>query len=68
MLGPTGKFPHGKLNRKDKGEVVIAIKLDHKAKTVVLDFGIELDWIGFGPDEAEAFGEAMISAAQALRD
>ncbi len=58
-LGATGKFPMGKLNDDDEGEIKIAI--GHQDGKVVLDFGTPIHWIGFTPSQA-------IEIVEALRD
>ena len=60
-LGPTGKFPEGKLADIDEGEIRIAISL-RKGK-VVLDFGSPVTWIAFGPEQAEQIGQMLIERA-----
>jgi len=67
MLGPTGRFPRGRLNRKDRGELSLAIGLNEAKHTVELHFGTELTWLGLGPDEAEVLGRALLEGAAKLR-
>lgn len=60
-LGATGEFPQGKLNDDDEGELRMAIIT--KEKTVIIDFGKPVHWLGMSRDEARAFGELIIQKA-----
>jgi len=50
-LGATGKFPEGKLNEQDKGEIRFAVMGDAKGN-VVLYFGRDVTWIAMPPETA----------------
>ena len=54
-LGPTGQYPYGKLNPDDEGEIRIAIAHDPHNRTVVIDFGKPVAWIGLPPQHAREF-------------
>lgn len=41
-LGATGKFPQGKLNARDEGELTIAVGI--KDGVVMIDFGKPVKW------------------------
>ena len=60
-LGATGNYPQGKLNNDDEGELRMAIV--SKGKTVVIDFGKPVHWLGMSREEARAFGELIIQKA-----
>lgn len=49
-VGATGRFPQGKLNANDEGELAMAIT--HKDGKVIIDFGKPTAWIGFDPQQA----------------
>ena len=49
-LGATGKFPEGQLNKNDEGELKIGIT--KFGGNVIIDFGKQIAWIGFSPDQA----------------
>lgn len=54
-LGPTNKFPKGKLNKNDEGQIKIAIGIDETKegdKTIVMNFGKPIAWIGFTAKDA----------------
>lgn len=60
-LGATGKFPDGKLNDDDEGEIQIG--LTEKDGVVVLDFGKPVSWVGFSKEQAKEIGQMLIDKA-----
>ena len=50
FLGPTGKFPDGKLTEKDEGEIAFAVL--RKDGKVVIDFNSQVTWVGMSPEQA----------------
>lgn len=55
------KYPNGKINDTDQGELRIAI---YKEKgEIILNFGKDLSWIGFGKVEALALAKLLIQKA-----
>lgn len=56
-LGPTKKFPEGKLNDKDEGEIKIAIGISNGK--VVINFGSPVAWIGFSAQQARQIAESL---------
>lgn len=65
-LGATGKFPEGKLNADDEGELQFAIAADKKNKVVIIDFGKEVAWLGMPKDVAIAFANSVLEKAEEL--
>jgi hypothetical protein len=63
-LGPTGKFPQGKLNESDEGELIVA--LSSEKNMVRIDFGTPCAWVCLPPDDALAFAYAIIGRARAM--
>jgi hypothetical protein len=63
-IGSTSKFPQGKLKSDDEGELRMAIF--EKEGNIVIDFGKDLSWIGFGKKEAIELGELLINKAKNL--
>lgn len=63
-LGATNKFPQGKLNKDDEGELRMAV-FERNGK-IIIDFGKDLNWIGFGKEEAQSLGELLINKAKNL--
>ena len=49
-LGATGMFPAGKLTPDDRGELRFAI--GEEAGKIILNFGVEVSWIAFTPEQA----------------
>ena len=66
-LGATGKFPHGKINNNDEGEIQFSLAVDHEAQTVLLDFGKPVLWLGLPRKEAIELGTLLIKSAQELK-
>lgn len=58
-FGATGKFPEGKLNATDEGEIQFGIAADVAANTVVLNFGTPVVWLGLTPDQAIAIADSL---------
>lgn len=67
-LGPTGTFPRGKLNEDDEGGLQLAVASDKSSKTVIVDFGKPVVWIGLGPEEALALAAMLERRAKELTD
>jgi len=61
MLGATGQFPRGKINRLDEGQIKFAMAADHETETILINFGKPIAWLGMTADEA-------IDISNALRD
>ena len=62
-LGPTGDFPHGKLNAQDEGGLTMAIGLADDGKTVTIDFGKKIAWFGLPKEQAIAFAMTILKHA-----
>lgn len=60
-LGPTGRFPEGKVRDDDQGELRAALGVE-KGK-VVIDFGKEISWVSLGPGQARALAVELIRLA-----
>lgn len=63
-LGPTGKFPDGKLNPTDRGEIAIAVGAEQG--NVVLNFGVPTIWIGLPPTQAREVAAMMVKHADSI--
>ena len=66
-LGATGQHPRGKLADGDEGEIQIAVGNDPKTRTVLLNFGKDISFIGFSPEQALEVAEALQKHALAVR-
>jgi hypothetical protein len=63
-LGPTGKYPEGKLIAEDRGELRIGLFVHQSS--IVLDFGSEISWFAMNPDMARRMGEQLIQMAKTV--
>ncbi len=59
-LGSTGKFPAGKLDPTDEGELTMAIAYDKPNGVVRLDFGKPVAWLALYPRQAIEFAERVL--------
>ena len=57
QIGPTRKFPEGKIHKSDEGEIGIGITAQ-KGK-VILEFGTNIHWIGFPPILARDLAKSL---------
>lgn len=62
--GGTGKFPTGKLNNEDKGELEMEVYVAHNC--VIVNFGRELSWIGLSAEQAGDMAKLLIEKASEL--
>lgn len=63
-FGPTGTFPRGKFDADDEGALVIGIAT--RDKTVVINFGSPVAWIGMPKENAIAFAKTILEHAEKL--
>ena len=66
MLGPTGRFPGGKLTENDEGEIAFAVGV--LKEKVVVNFGAPIASLGMSPDEAEKLAILLIRRAGQARN
>lgn len=62
-LGATGKYPAGKLNAKDAGEIRFSIGTSMDRKRVVMNFGKTVRWVAMERNQAIDVGKALIKSA-----
>lgn len=60
--GATGRFPSGKLNKEDEGELRMATTID--GDTFILNFGKPVVWIGLKSIQAQELGEKLLEFAK----
>jgi hypothetical protein len=65
-LGGTGDFPRGKLNASDEGGLMVAIGA--RDRTVIIDFGKSIVWIGLDKQQALQFAETIRKKAESISD
>jgi hypothetical protein len=63
QLGPTGKFPDGKICEDDQGELRFAVSSDIQRKLVVFQFGELVSWVGFPPGQAREIAKRLLDHA-----
>ena len=61
LFGETGKFPRGKLNEHDEGEIQFGVTAH--GGTVILAFGKEVAWLGMPPQVARQLARTLIERA-----
>lgn len=64
-LGPTGRYPQGKLFANDDGELRVGIA-KHQGK-IIVNFGVSITFLAMTRQEALAFAEALTRQAQGGR-
>ncbi|MCZ7645257.1 MAG: hypothetical protein M5U26_08235 [Planctomycetota bacterium] len=67
QFGPTGKFPGGKLNEVDQGEIRFGVGADQSHNLVRLDFGKGVRWICLSRNQALDLGHSIIEEALKLK-
>ncbi len=63
-LGPTGRFPLGKLQPDDRGELACAITT--KNGQVMLQFGTSVTWLSLPPEDARRLALVLIEKADSI--
>lgn len=59
LLGATGQFPEGKLNKDDEGEIRFVVGHSPEGQ-VILDFGKEVKWLGMPPEGARQLAAILL--------
>jgi len=65
-FGPTGKFPDGKLDPSDEGELAIGIATDKKNGVIRIHFGKPIAWFALKKDEAMRLSKWIAERAEDL--
>ena len=63
---PTGKFPNGRLNNYDEGELAIAVTADQANGVIIIDFNKEIGWLGLKPEEAYSLSATLFQKAKEI--
>ena len=63
-IGPTGKYPEGKLGERDEGEIAFAVGAEDGK--IVLNFGKPVAWIGFTPEQAMEIARMIRNKAKRM--
>jgi hypothetical protein len=61
-LGPTGTYPHGKLNQDDEG--ALNFKVGEREGNVTIEFGGPVTWLAMPPEQAVRFAAVLIAKAR----
>lgn len=67
-LGATGRYPEGKLNEHDEGEIAFAVAADLVHKKVLINFGKPVAFLGMTQKQAIELGAMLIAKAGQLGD
>ena len=67
-LGPTGKFPKGKISEHDDGGLKVAIGVDKNHNRIIIDFGTKVSWIGFSAEEAEMLAISLLLNIKKMKE
>jgi hypothetical protein len=62
-FGKTGQFPQGKVCESDEGELTMGVAADIQQRTVVLNFGTPVLWLGLPPAQARELAASLIEKA-----
>lgn len=63
-FGATKKFPEGKLNENDEGEIKFGIT--HAEDRVIMNFNTAVKWIGFTKEQAIQVAETLIKHSKEI--
>ncbi len=66
QLGATGRFPEGKLDPTDEGELAFAVMTDESKGLMILDFGKPVAWLSLTPESAVKLGNTLFKRAKEL--
>ena len=62
-FGATGRFPQGKLNDGDEGELRLGVAYDRLDGIVRVEFGKPVAWLGLPPPQAIQFAKMILANA-----
>lgn len=65
LIGPTGKFPAGKIHPTDAGEIAFSVSV--KSGKIIVAFGAPVAWIGLSTDQADALADLLRQRATQIR-
>lgn len=63
-LGPTGKYPEGKISERDEGEIAFAVGVEQGK--IALNFGKPIAFIAFTPEQAMEIARLIRNKAKRL--
>lgn len=65
-LGATGRFPYGRADADDEGELQMALAADHGNGIVRLQFGKSIGWLGLPSKQARELAAMLNQKADEL--
>ncbi len=65
-IGATGRFPYGKADENDEGELQMALAADHGQGIVRLMFGKPIGWLGLPSRQARHLAALLTEKADEL--
>lgn len=63
-IGPTGRYPDGKLNDDDGGQLYTLI--GHQDGKVIIQYGTPVSWTAMDPEGARSLAQSLIKHAMAI--
>jgi hypothetical protein len=57
QLGSSGKYPNGKLNADDLGELAFSVSV--QGKSIMINFNTAVKWFALYPDQAREFASLL---------
>lgn len=67
-FGATNRFPMGKLNEHDEGEIMFGVAADKSQGKIIINFGKPTAWIGMDRQQALDFAALLKQKADDLLD
>jgi hypothetical protein len=64
FFGATGRFPKGKLNPSDEGELQFGVTTVHSE--IRIDFGKPVAWLTLPPETARQLAQVLVDRADAI--
>ena len=64
-VGATGRYPQGKLDESDEGELTLAVT--RTGDVIRIDFGKSIEWIAMSPEDAAGFAQLLMQHAERRR-
>lgn len=65
-LGATGRFPRGRINAHDQGELRLALAADHQHAIIRMEFGKPVARLGLPSNDARALAQMLTNLAAEL--
>lgn len=60
------KYPRGKINPHDEGELGLRIFIDDATSTVIVDFSKPVIWVGFSAADARHIAAMLVQQAERI--